>query len=288
MDSIDPVLSPSKARQAASQAREWAFITSWLQRKYSPNPVPQFERNDDTLKVLLNITAANDSADEEEAVLHRARLEATQWLPAEDSADSRISLLEGIEASVDNKGSSLLEDLAEASVVLGVNPEPANMGHAIADLTREEIIVGAQIRQVETMQKYLDRDLEILASRLVELRDDPLYESSAELPAQTEEWLRGTKLLNAKIGEYLDRLAVLERAGSVGALLIGDLVAEEEEFAALQEDMKNLDNKLKIYRNMPSNPREAKAEYDRLEIEHRSLVRRRDQLRAATVSDGHS
>jgi HAUS augmin-like complex subunit 1 len=285
MDSIDPVLSPSKARQAASQAREWAFITSWLQRKYSPNPVPQFERNDDTLKVLLNITAANDSADEEEAVLHRARLE---WLPAEDSADSRISLLEGIEASVDNKGSSLLEDLAEASVVLGVNPEPANMGHAIADLTREEIIVGAQIRQVETMQKYLDRDLEILASRLVELRDDPLYESSAELPAQTEEWLRGTKLLNAKIGEYLDRLAVLERAGSVGALLIGDLVAEEEEFAALQEDMKNLDNKLKIYRNMPSNPREAKAEYDRLEIEHRSLVRRRDQLRAATVSDGHS
>jgi HAUS augmin-like complex subunit 1 len=123
---------------------------------------------------------------------------------------------------------------------------------------------------------------------LVELRDDPLYESSAELPAQTEEWLRGTKLLNAKIGEYLDRLAVLERAGSVGALLIGDLVAEEEEFAALQEDMKNLDNKLKIYRNMPSNPREAKAEYDRLEIEHRSLVRRRDQLRAATVSDGHS
>jgi HAUS augmin-like complex subunit 1 len=288
MDSFDPVLSPSKARQAASQARDWAFVTSWLQRKYSPNPVPQFERNEDTLKVLLSIAAANDSADEEEALLHRARLEAIQWFPAEDSADPRISLLDGIEASMDNKGLSLLEDLAETSVVLGVTPEPTNTGHAIADLTREENTVGAQTRRVETMQKYLDRELEKLASRLDELRDDPLYEPSAELPAQTEEWFRGTKLLNAKIGEYLDRLAVLERAGSVGGPLIGDLVAEEEEVAALQEDVRKLDNKLKIYRNLPSNPREAKAEYDRLEIEHQALVQRRDQLRAATVSDEHS
>lgn len=61
--------SPSKARAQRAQAADWQQVDSWLSSKYQGRTVPTFERNDETLRVLLALVAANEKADEEREVL---------------------------------------------------------------------------------------------------------------------------------------------------------------------------------------------------------------------------
>lgn len=82
MDSLTPqdLFSPSKARQQRAQAADWAQIDSWLSYKYAGRTVPTFERNEETLKVLRELAAANERADEERMVLERVEREAAREL----------------------------------------------------------------------------------------------------------------------------------------------------------------------------------------------------------------
>lgn len=82
MDNLTPsdLFSPSKARQQRAQAQDWAHIDSWLSYKYSGRSVPTFERNEETLKVLRELSMANERADEERAVMERVEREALKEL----------------------------------------------------------------------------------------------------------------------------------------------------------------------------------------------------------------
>lgn len=82
MDNLTPqdLFSPSKARQQRAQAADWAQIDSWLSYKYAGRTVPTFERNEETLKVLRELAAANERADEERMVLERVEREAAREL----------------------------------------------------------------------------------------------------------------------------------------------------------------------------------------------------------------
>lgn len=93
MDNLTPsdLFSPSKARQQRAQALDWAHIDSWLSYKYSGRSVPSFERNEETLKVLRELSMANERADEERAVLERVEREALKELD-EVGASARASL----------------------------------------------------------------------------------------------------------------------------------------------------------------------------------------------------
>ena len=120
MDSFDsPLASPTKARQAAMQAKDWAYINAWLTRKYTPKPVPQFERNEDTLRVLLTLAAANDAADEETNIHHRAQEEAIRAFKVREEAErkdpherQKNEILDEVEMCLDDKGRRDLDDLA--------------------------------------------------------------------------------------------------------------------------------------------------------------------------------
>lgn len=60
------IFSPSVARAAASAAKDWSYVDSWLHAKYAPLhlKVPSFERNPETLKALLALATANEAADD--------------------------------------------------------------------------------------------------------------------------------------------------------------------------------------------------------------------------------
>ena len=75
--SPDALFSPSKARQQRAQANDWQHVETWLSALYPNRPLPTFERNEDTLKALLALAAANECADEE-ASLMRALEEEVQ------------------------------------------------------------------------------------------------------------------------------------------------------------------------------------------------------------------
>lgn len=82
MDNLTPsdLFSPSKARQQRARAQDWAHIDSWLSYKYAGRTVPTFERNEETLKVLRELSMANERADEERAILERVEREALKEL----------------------------------------------------------------------------------------------------------------------------------------------------------------------------------------------------------------
>jgi HAUS augmin-like complex subunit 1 len=82
MDNLTPsdLFSPSKARQQRAQAQDWAYIDSWLSYKYAGRTVPTFERNEETLKVLRELSMANERADEEKTVMERLEREALKEL----------------------------------------------------------------------------------------------------------------------------------------------------------------------------------------------------------------
>lgn len=75
-DVASALFSPSKARQQQAQAKDWDYVTTWLRKKYFPKPIPNFERNEETLQALLNLAAFNERADEEQELTERVEREA--------------------------------------------------------------------------------------------------------------------------------------------------------------------------------------------------------------------
>ncbi|KAB8224739.1 hypothetical protein BDV33DRAFT_165348 [Aspergillus novoparasiticus] len=276
MDS--PLLSPAKARQAAIQAKDWAYVNSWLSRQYAPNPVPTFERNEDTLRTLLALAAANDTADEEAALLHQAREQAVQGFKAREETEDRQKkeILDELEYCLDDKGGQDLDDLAKSAAVLGaLDVEVGHLGQAVVDLTKEEFGVQDQLDKVDMLHDYLQRELEALRQQLDELRTDPAYEVPADLPAKTVEWTKSTKALAAKVNEYQDRVAALKRNQSKGPTL-GEVLAEEEDVKRLTNTVKNLEHQLQLFQNLPTDVQGARAKYRELLEELNELTQERD------------
>ncbi|KAL3479513.1 hypothetical protein BJX99DRAFT_71879 [Aspergillus californicus] len=275
-----PLASPTKARQAAIQAKDWAYVNSWLSSQYAPNPVPKFERNEDTLRTLLTIAAANDAANEESALLHHAREQTIEGFKAREKTEEKqkTELLDAVEHYLDDDGVQNLEDLAETAAILGaLGTSTKDVGQSIIGLTKEEFDTQDQLRKVESLLVYLERELGTLREQLQELTSNPAFETPANLPALTSEWTRSTKLLSAKINEYKDRTMYSERNRSRGATL-DDIMSEEMEVSRMIESAKSLEARMMLFHDLPKDISGARAKYRELERELNQLTQQRDSM----------
>ncbi|KAI8956976.1 hypothetical protein F5Y11DRAFT_341303 [Daldinia sp. FL1419] len=190
------IFSPSVARAAASTAKDWSYIDSWLRSVYSnsssssgnnrPSRPPTFERNPETLKALLTLAAANEAADDhreqlarvEQAALdeiraaekgreeRRQRIEAQKQqgggVDAEAALDGEIlteDLLNAIEANLRREGSIALDAMASMAVELGVAyPTPETLGSKFAELQGRAFELEDGIERVDLLRRYLDRE----------------------------------------------------------------------------------------------------------------------------------
>lgn len=278
---MDPLVSPAKARQAAIQAKDWAYVNSWLSGQYAPKPVPPFERNEDTLRTLLALAAVNDAADEEATFLHHAREEAVEGFKAREAAEEtqKKELLDEVEHCLDDNGRQSLEDLAETTIVLGgLSAETSDLGQSIIELTKEEFDAREQVSKVEMLEKYLGRELASLQEQLETLKSVEIYDMAANLPALTAEWSRGTKLLATKVGEYRDRIASLERNKPKGPTIEAIIVAEKN-VVKFGEMVQTLEDRIRSFHNLSTKDiPEARAQSRQLERELSQLIRKRDAM----------
>ncbi|BCR83075.1 uncharacterized protein ACHE_10477S [Aspergillus chevalieri] len=277
---MDPLVSPAKARQAAIQAKDWAYVNSWLSRQCAPKPVPAFERNEDTLRTLLALAAASDAADEEATLVHRAREEVVQGFKAREEAEDKqkLELLDEVEMCLDDKGRRNLDYLAETSAVLGaLSTEAPNLGQSIIELTKEEFDTHEQISKVDALQKYLEKELASLQEQLETLKSDEAYDTSSDLPALTAEWTRNTKLLTAKVREYRDRIASLERSEHKGAT-IEELIAEEGSVLQIKGMVETLEKRVRMFLDLPEDIPSARSQYRQLERELGQLIQQRNSM----------
>ncbi|EED17491.1 conserved hypothetical protein [Talaromyces stipitatus ATCC 10500] len=278
---MESLISPTKARQAAIQAKDWAYVNSWLNRKYAPNQVPPFERNEDTLRTLLAIAAANDAADEEASLLHRARKDVLRALKQRETAEDprKRDILDDIEARLDSQGEESLNDLAETVVLLGdSSTDVTELAHAFIELTRDEFELANQVQHVEALQKYLHKEMALVQEEIETLKTHSAYKTPSDLTSQTVEWARSAKLLNAKISEYRERISSLQRSLRVDGPTIETVEQEEENVLRLRETVKQLESRIKSYRDLPPDLDDARNEYRRLEKELGRLTRERDNL----------
>lgn len=278
---MDSLISPTKARQAAIQAKDWAYVNSWLNRKFAPHPVPAFERNEDTLKTLLAIAAANDAADEEASLLHRAREEVVRALKERDKIEDarKRDILEDIEARLDFQGQESLNDLAETVVLLGdTSTDITELAHAFIELTRDEFELANQVQHVQELQQYLDKEIILVQEEIETLKTHSAYEIPSDLTPKTLEWTRSAKLLGAKIVEYRDKITSLQRSISIDGPTIENVAEEERNVLQLKETVRQLESKIKSYRDLPPDLEDAINEYRRLEKELNRLIRERDAL----------
>lgn len=116
------VFSPTAAKQASLQQKEWAYVDQFLVSRFAPAPVPKFERNPDTLKALLAIASANEAADEEKLLERRVKERALEELKKQEAEmeAARVGepLLVAVEEHLTDDGKRNLNSMALLSVAL--------------------------------------------------------------------------------------------------------------------------------------------------------------------------
>lgn len=267
------LFSPSKAKAHQAQAKDWAFVDSWLSKRYAKR-VPTFERNEDTLQALLSLATLNDAADDQRNSIDRVEKAALQALGkrAENGADGLHHL---VLANLTRRHD--LDVLAELSVGLDNSRASAlEIGTAIIDLNDTEFTTDQQIRRAETQLRALELEQERAKEVLRSLQDEAL-KAPEILTEQTVEWSRSAKHLRAKIGEYHDRLATASLE-SKSSTAIDDVAQQFADLQTEESRFQQLESQLQAYQALPSDAKGARSKLESAREDLRHLTNRRDAL----------
>ncbi|CAN9312756.1 unnamed protein product [Alternaria alternata] len=291
MDNLTPsdLFSPSKARQQRAQAQDWAHIDSWLSYKYAGRTVPTFERNDETLKVLRELSMANERADDERTVMERLEREVLKELDEVQRNEDDEQILSSLKASLTPEGEQALDALASTAVALNApaaNPE--TIAHALIQHTTASQSLTNQLAHIHTLQNYLDKQQTLLRTQLHELQTNPAFATPSSLQRQTTEQTRQVKHLRTKIREHEDKLSSLQSSQSrnmtpgsknIGsAEAITDMLEQQKVLDELRERVEGLERQVAEFGGLPADKEAARKEVGKLEVRLDELRRSRDEL----------
>ncbi|RII06045.1 hypothetical protein CUC08_Gglean009260 [Alternaria sp. MG1] len=291
MDNLTPsdLFSPSKARQQRAQAQDWAHIDSWLSYKYAGRTVPTFERNDETLKVLRELSMANERADDERTVMERLEREALKELDEVQRNEDDEQILSSLKASLTPEGEQALDALASTAVALNApaaNPE--TIAHALIQHTTASQSLTNRLAHIHTLQNYLDKQQILLRTQLHELQTNPAFATPSSLQRQTTEQMRQVKHLRTKIREHEDKLSSLQSSQSrnmtpgsknIGsAEAITDMLEQQKVLDELRERVEGLERQVAEFGGLPADKEAARKEVGKLEVRLDELRRSRDEL----------
>ncbi|KAI0198642.1 hypothetical protein F4808DRAFT_253031 [Astrocystis sublimbata] len=245
------LFSPSVARAAASTAKDWAYVDSWLRRQQQASlpkssTFPSFERNPETLETLLSLIAANESADEERDRLARLEADALAEIRSaeQDKALRRQQqqgnytdgdliaedLLEAIDAGLTKEGLTALDALADVAITLDAarDPSPANLAARFVELQGRLHEAENLLYRLGLLQSYIADETARLTLFVEELRDGPQYQLPANLQQEDgREIRRGGKTARGTSGKALQEreedLQSLERTVNLMASRLPEL-----------------------------------------------------------------
>ena len=279
------LFSPSKALAAQAQAKDWASVDAWLAKRYPGKRLPPFERNEDTLQALLELATLNDSADEQRNLVDRIEKASLQAMSRRRAAESEGNAEVLRSVMVGLEGCDSLDALAEMSVALSCSDaDVSTMGRALVNLTTQIFEAEQQARRADAQVETMISDQAKLSVQLKGLKQED-FEPRSNLPELTADWVRNTKQLKAKIGEYDDRLAGL-RATQQPTVKLEDVALLAADLSTQQQRLDDLSGQLTAYQNLPSDLKAARAALEAARTELRSQVKERDQLFERLVEAG--
>jgi HAUS augmin-like complex subunit 1 len=272
------IFSPSVARQQLAAAKDWNYIDGWLSTKFNGKSAPPFERNNETLKALLALAALNETADEDCELLSKVEAKSLQELQRKKAADANGEILKAIEDHLTREGHASLEALSSASVALKQPfAETDRLAQKIVDLQVTSFNLEQASDRVAILHGHLSKELEQITALVEELRGDA-YRPSSELPKQTLDYQRKTKVLAAKLPDLENRFASLMSAAGGTKPTIEDVKMEEEKFKELMVMVKELEVQVKSYYGLPHDTDLARLEVEGLRVELKKLTRQRDGM----------
>jgi HAUS augmin-like complex subunit 1 len=271
------LFSPSKARIAQAQARDWGFVDSWLVKRYSGKRIPAFEKGEDTLEALLTLATLNESADEQRQAVDRVEQCALFGLEKQRCGASE-DIYQAILRHLDQEGDESLETLAKSTLILNTpsNATVAGLAAASIDLQTENFDLSQQQAHLKDQKAALQREANRLKALLRELKDEA-FQPAPDIAEQTIEWNKASKHLKAKVGEYDDRLSAL-RSASSPSISVEQVAQQAENLQSQQLKLIGLEAELRAYQSLPTNAREARATLEGSRDELRRLIQRRDRL----------
>ncbi|TPX09602.1 uncharacterized protein E0L32_009203 [Thyridium curvatum] len=281
------IFSPSVARAAASTAKDWNYVDSWLQSRLSAHGrshVPSFERNPDTLRALLALASLNESADEQRDLVARADALALQEL--RDHRDGRQEqqgtlqdeVLAALEAHLPREGAAALDALAATAVQLGAAyPDPAALGAELVDLQAQIYGLEQMSARVGLLQRHVEAELAQAEVLLREVQTEA-YRPPAHMAKQNLELQRQIKAAVSKLPDLRDRALALAHSVGMPSPTIQQVRLEEEAYLDLLAQKKDLVAQIRSFQGLPPDPDQARRELEALRAELRSITERRDAV----------
>ncbi|KAK3375994.1 hypothetical protein B0T24DRAFT_212516 [Lasiosphaeria ovina] len=294
------IFSPSVARAAASTAKDWSFVDNWLARQFpGGRSPPVFERNNDTLRVLLALASANEAADEERQRIGRLEAGALRNLEQQDRNrrdndkndqaeasinatklhDTRDAILAAVEDGLSREGRVALDTMATLAVEGGIAfATPTDLGQQMVEMAGK---VG-ELEQTEGRVQVLARFLGAEALTIERLREEletSHYRPGTDLAKQNLEMQRKIKTMATRLPELRDKVTFL--ASSVGNMTnptIKQVRQEEEAYLTLLARKKELDSQVKAFQGLPPDTDQARQELESLRSELRRMTQRRDAV----------
>lgn len=250
------LFSPSKARAQQAQSKDWAVVDAWLARKYGATKrLPNFERNEETLHILLGLANHNDTADEQRALIERVERASVQgWVKNSIHDNAAGAPHDSVLRNINADGRESLQTLSETAILTGTL-DPITMASRVCDLTTEHFEAGEQLNNAVTQLQALERERTRVQGLFDDLRSSALN-VSPELAEQTTEWVRNTKHLRAKIAEYDEQLNALS-AERGPRTKIEDVIKALGELEQERDRLQNLQAQLANYQAMPADPKAA-------------------------------
>ncbi|OAA34567.1 hypothetical protein BBO_09134 [Beauveria brongniartii RCEF 3172] len=288
LEAGDPasMFSPSVARIAATEARDWSFVDCWIASQFPGRQPPPFERNADTLKTLLALISFKDTASEEARLLARIDRDALGLLSqSRDSAATarpvtmaavRDSLLNIIEQELSKEGSIALHSMSSMAVSAKVTlPEPEQLCAAILD-TQSAIFETEQMTfRAEALERHIHSEI-VRANSLLNTIHDDICNLPEGLGKRNLELQRTVKAMTAQSPEYERRIATLKASAASSDLTVHGIIQEEQDYLALLEKRKLLEKRISIFRRLPSDPELARNELNAYRKELQGITSRRD------------
>ncbi|TGZ80205.1 hypothetical protein EX30DRAFT_341769 [Ascodesmis nigricans] len=281
------VFSPTPAKQASLQQKDWAYVDQFLASRFAPAPVPKFERNPDTLKALLAIASANEAADEEKLLERRVKERALEELKKQeaDTETTRVGepLLVTVEEHLTDEGRQRLNSVALLSVALGsASTDAQRLASQLIELSKQESAVEQQTIRIDSLFQRLQSDLATLRDSLHKLETGEENQLPPDLQKRITEWSRTSRHLRNKTEDYKERLESMEAEFNSSRVLEGltvpALVQQEQEVLALKERVLDLESQAKAFQGLPPEKDLARLEVERVQQELRALEARREEL----------
>ncbi|KAH7157226.1 hypothetical protein EDB81DRAFT_418568 [Dactylonectria macrodidyma] len=279
------IFSPSVARIAASNARDWSYIDTWLASKLHPHPVPAFERNADTLKALLALASLNDATDEERQLLAKSEAAALKELSLEQSTSQftsrrplRRGLLDAVRHNLPAEGHTALDAMASMALQLSVAfPEPEDLGRRMVGLQASIQETEQMKSRVDILHRYIEEETSKIQTLLRLVQGDE-YKPPAHLAKQNLDLQRKIKAMSAKLPELQDRVAALSASTESSHPTTADIAHDEQEYLAILAEKRDLDLQMATFHGLPSNPDMARSELEALRGQLRTYTSQRDAV----------